>query len=258
MDEINIIIIGGKNNQSFNENDIETFNNPNQAKQSDIFNLNNILNDKKINVYCFDKYNGEYIQDNVIYFNSFFTLGDTKYLNKNAHNIVIEFCNMLDENFINHENNKQNDKLMNYSDYKFTWIACGCSWDKGFPSHLIYKIVNDKYYTPINAFSINSFLNAIVSSNRIKDNKKDNTMKPYSQGIYQSLGTILYRGCESDYSSENILFELFNIIEPQLSSDEMIEFEKFLNKEIHWNRLTRNIRIKLTSYIYGDNIELNL
>lgn len=253
MDDINIIIIGAKNNETFNVNIIESYNNPKQANQNDIINLCNIYKNRNINIFCLDNYNDIILyNNNISYINDFFKLGDEKYFNKYAHNIVIEFCNMLDEYFINHDYNKQNDKLLNYIDYKFTWLACGCGWDKGFPINTICTIINDKYYTPIDTKSIDSYINAIISTNKIKENNIEETMKPYSQGIYQSLGTILYRGCEADYSSEDVLLELFKIISPSLSNIELIEFEKFLNKELHWNRLNRNIRVNLTYFIYGN------
>ena len=81
-------------------------------------------------------------------------------------------------------------------------------------------------------------------------------MKPFSQGIYQILGALMWRGDSRDYSSEDVLFELLNILD-----EDVIRFlphydniKKFINKELHWNRLDRETRLSYTKFIYGENI----
>lgn len=248
---INIIIVGAKNNIK----NINGLNNPNQAKHRDLLELKKIY--KNINIICLDSYDKTYIIDNIRYINEFFELGNNKYFDINSHNIIIEFCNMLNENFINHENNNQNDLLMKYSAYKFTWLSCGCGWCNKFPLNLIKIIIDKEYYTPIDINNIDSYIDTIINTSTIISNNIETIMIPYSQGVYQSLGTILYRGGKSFssiYNSENILLELFTILQPPLTEVEMIEFNNFLLKNIHWNNLNIKLRIKITKYIYGNNI----
>lgn len=260
---INIIIIGAKNNidYTYKNNNVLTYNNPFQANHLTLVELINHYKD--INIYNYDiyEYYDDYIYNttNIFYFSDLYKLGDTTFINKNgSHNIIIEFCNILNENYVSNCF-LQGEKMLKYIDCNLTWITCGCMWSDGFPINLIKYIIDNKYYTPVIYNSPQSFLDAISNTQKIINENKQDLMKPYSQGVYQILGTLFWRGNKTnDYQNENVLYELFNIIDYKFSNDEYQKnFNKFLNKEIHWNSLNYNIRKELTYYIYGNNITID-
>lgn len=251
---INIIIIGA--HQGYENN-----NNPKQADITDLIffkeNMKNISYD--ISITCIDPmYSKNCCIDSIMFKKEYYRLGDTSLFSLNEHNIVIEFANILDENHINHVGNNQYNDMLKYSEYKFTWISCGCMWDKYFPQKLVETIILNKYYTPI-IHNKESFIYAINITNQIKKLPMyfQETMMPYSQGIYQSLGTLFWRGCASDnYQSENILHEVFKNTQniPEHLNNE--EISNFLLNKIHWNLLSRKTREQATLYIYGNNIDI--
>jgi hypothetical protein len=222
---INIIIIGGKNNieSTYKKNNVLTYNNPYQANHLTLIELINHY--RNINIYNYDMYEFEnnyiYNTNNIFYFNELYNLGDTTYIDKNAtHNIIIEFCNILNENDINNDGNDYYDKIIKYNEYNLTWISCGCMWNKGFPINLIKYIIDNKYYTPIDFNSPQSFLDAISNSQRIINENNEDLMKPYSQGVYQMLGTLFWRGYKNNnFKNEKVLYELFNIIDYKFSNN---------------------------------------
>ena len=260
--KINIIIIGAKNyNEDYDKDNIETFNNQKQAEYNTLIILKNNLEIKNyiVSITCFDGGYVNNISDGPIkYINEYFALGDTKYLDKNAHNIFIEYCNLLDEYFVTKSGpfDNQVQNILKYNDFKITFLSCGCSWNLDFPYDLVNIIIKKKYYTPTDVYNADSFLISIGINNNI-DEKNQKIMIPYMQGIYQILGSLMWRGWNDDYSSENVLYDLFNIIDDgyfKLTIEEKNELKKFTNKEIHWNALNRNIRCYFTKYIYGSNI----
>lgn len=252
--DVNIIIIGGHGgSKDVNAND----NNPQQADIKDLLKFKKDMSKLSYNVdiTCIDPcYESTNIIENAIYFiKDFYNLGDTHLFSKESHNIIIDFCNMLNENHVNHgEINQQYDKMILYKDYKFTWISCGCLWDKMFPSTVLQTVIENRYYTPVQ-HTVGSFEYAINVNLNIKENNIAKEMLPYSQGIYQSLGTLMYRGCKSDnFISENVLRDLFIKIGKFFNNEEI---DDFVNNKKHWNFISRPVRILATEYIYGKYID---
>lgn len=254
---INLIIIGAKNNlDTYNSNDVNSFNNPQQADYNSLLKL--IEKYKNIKIYNFDMYEeNKYNSDNIYFYRKYYDLGDTQLFDKESHNIIIDFCNKLNENYVSDATCKQGNIMQKYNEYKFTWITCGCLWDAGFPLETLEYIIDNKYYTPSDYESVDCFLNTIVNTQKIINDDKLILMKPYSQGVYEVMGTLIWRGYKGDnYKTEKVLYELFNIIEFPFITEKQLIFNKFINKEIHWNELSYDIRKYLTIYIYGTNIDL--
>lgn len=255
MIKTNLIIIGAHHG---NEEDFN--NNPRQADILDLIffkeNMKNKLYD--VSITCIDPmYSRDDVIDTIEFKKTYYNLGDTSLFSVDNHNIILEFANILDENHINHgEFNKQYENIVKYVSYKFTWISCGCSWDKYFPQKLLETIILRQLYTPV-THNKESFLYAVKISKDIDEHPIffKEVMQPYSQGIYQSLGTLYWRGCASDsYKNENVLRDLFKDIQnlPEDLSNE--EINNFISNKIHWNELSRKTRELATQYIYGSNI----
>lgn len=250
MSIFNIIIIGAYNYDIAND-DVKDWNNPLQAKHEDLY----LLQSETINIICYDVlYKYSELKDNIHYVSDFFSFDETTPLSKEAHNIIIEFCNMFDENFINRPNNQ--GKLMQYADYKISILACGCSWNKGFPLECVMNIIySDNLITPCNPYSVDSFLYVISSVGCLHEKNQQEIMQPYLYGLYQTLGTLKWRGCEADgYSSENVLRELFSLVGTDvydLCDAHQKELEDFLDGTKHWNKLSWSLREQMSEYIYG-------
>lgn len=265
MKYINIIIIGGRNYDSnYNIDDYKTWNSYVQAPYDKLFEFKKMLenNNHIVKIFCIDSMYNNNIDnsDDIKYINSYFNLGDTKYVNINSHNIFIEFANLLSEYFttVINNNNTQYEDIMKYNNYKISWVSCGCCWNKGFPDKVIENIILNEYFTPVDACSADSFISAIGISQNIVDNNIQELMKPFSQGIYQILGSLLWRGDSRNYSPEFVLHDLFILL-----GDDIIrclpyydDIKRFINKEIHWNMLNRQTRLLYTKYIYGNNIDI--
>jgi hypothetical protein len=233
----NIIVIGA-------------FDNALQAKHEDLVSLYNFFETGKCIITCYDVlYDTSREKDNITYKNDFFDLGETCCLQKDANNIIIEFCNLLDENAIHHNLN-QHVCLVKYEDYKMTFLACGCGWNKGFPIECIMHIIQSyNIYTPTDALSVDSFLYVISSIEYIYQNKLEHVMEPYIQGIYQVLGTCKWRANES----ENIMKELFCILGtdiPGLSDMHKDCLQDFLENKKKWNQLPWHFRESISNFIY--------
>lgn len=255
---VNIIIIGAAfTTKTLDSNDFESWNNPKQADITvlNLYNLYFDLNKYNINIKCFDYiYPKKFKYNNIEFFNTNFILGDITALDINAHNIIIEFCNLYNNNWCSCD---YEYKLKLYEDYKISYLTCGCLWDKYFPFEQIKIIIDNKLYTPINPFSIDSYLKLITIMSFINENKYNNILLEYKQGIYDILGSLLFRGYNLNYTTENVLYELFSIIELTIfNSIETEQFNNFLSKKIHWNFLSKNIRTKIIFYLYGDNLNI--
>lgn len=258
---MNLIIIGAKG--------IETkYNNPLQASQEDLVKIKELHN---CNVKCYDGLYDKYaIIDSIEYiphnFPNNFDVCDTNIFDKNKQNILIEFCNYFDENYINSslEDNKK-QIINNYikattSGYKIAIIICGCCWNDTLPIECINNVIKYKLTTPMHPYNIDSY-KYIINNNKSLKILEDNKMKCYVEGLYCIMGTLMWRGCKSDnYESEEILREIFteirdnNLYDVLFLDDELIKLNSFIDKKINWNFLDRYLRIKITNFIYGNNI----
>ena len=247
---INLIIIGAKSSDIEMSDDYTEWNNPNQASYFVLKQL--LLEIKNMKIFCLD---GDYpknitcvAQNDIQFIKEYYirSTTDTKYFDINSHNIIIEFCNLLDENWCS----STTDYNVYDEKYNITFVACGCCWDDGFPVDTLKTIIQHKLYTPLDPMNITSYLTSISYS---KYNVE--YMKPFYKGIYQILGTLMYRGYSQNYKSEDPLRELFKIIDAPLNSSQNDEFKLFLNESIHWNQLSRIIRLLMTKYIYNIDIK---
>jgi hypothetical protein len=134
--------------------------------------------------------------------------------------------------------------------YNMSLIACGCCWNKGFPIDILKTVIEHKLYTPTDPMNISSYLTSISYSIYNKE-----YMKPFYKGIHQILGSLMLRGYKDNYKLEEPLRELFKIIDTPLNNSQIEEFNLFINENIHWNQLSRTIRLLMTKYIYNINIE---
>ena len=255
MSKVNIVIVGAKSyaNDRNEDNDIELWNNKKQADLCVLTAYKFILEENfNVTIKCIDccyKYNT--IFNGIQIIKDTFKSNDTQYLEDDSINIIIEFCNMFNENWCTLNINYYKEDILKYYDYKIALLSCGCSWGKGFVNDAIDNILKYNLVTPFNVLSIESFIVAIEYTSLINEHKINNIMKPYNKGLLQILGTVLYRGYNDHYESEIVLNELFQIIDPPLNNLELKEFNKFINKKIHWNNLNNSIRTKISLYIYN-------
>lgn len=247
MNIFNIVVIGAYKYESSNigvASGVADWNNPLQAKHEDLCKLKNEF----INITCYDvlyKQSGMY--DNIHYINDLFTFDDASILSKENHNILIEFCNLFDENFVNRSNVQV--KLSKFDGYKVTVLACGCGWNKGFPLECVLNVIyTDGIVTPCNPFNVDNYLYVISSVRYIYENNMEDCMQPYLYGLYQNMGTIKWRGSEAGgYVSEEVLRELFTLIGTECSK----ELQDFVDGNKHWNKLSWKLRESLCEFIYG-------
>jgi hypothetical protein len=245
---LHFIIVGGKNNtNNFNDNEIETWNNNKQVCYNDLNTLIFILKEKyDIDEISFDIIDGAYPfnkhLENINFYADNFFLDSGKYLKENSLNIIIEFCNLLNENWIAWNSADLNlyDKIKNY---KIILLACGCCWNEDLPINLIIKILDLKLYTSIEPFNHLSYLDIINFINIIKKNNIFEIMKPFIRGNFMIMGTLIYRNNKTEDVIRNLL-ELNNPFNNE-------EITLFINKKKHWNELPRNIRIEFCYHIYN-------
>lgn len=178
-----------------------------------------------------------------------FNINDPKFMVKDAHNIIIDFVDLLNENWIAYDMHTERKHLYDvYKDYKFALLACGLYNRDGFPSDAVIEIVKKGYETPREYWSAKGFSDAIRLRNIFKEQGLEKTMKPFMQGVFQVLGTLQFRGIEPNYSSEEPVRELLairNIImrEPSI--------KKFVDGEIGYDEIASYAKDKLVGYFEG-------
>ena len=271
MTKINIIIIGAataatadSSNIQKTECTIERFNNFkkwNTNTQADYFDILFTINTIKerhlsqnVKVYCIDPmYNFNTSDNDIVYHKDHFNIGDTQFCTRKGHNIFIEFCNLLDEYYVTKDCYEH--PILKYNNYKISWISCGCSWTNKFPTDLIMKLVEEHIYTPTDIRSYDSYMYA-KDFNALNDNI---LFQPYCQGLYQILGTFLWRGSKENNQYEHVLLELMpQIMNDLMTNDDDIkdDVQRFISQQIRWNALHRKTREKINSLVYGKYITL--
>lgn len=256
---MNIIVVGAKKEAVSGGTDASYWNNPEQAKHSDLVELKTLF---ECDVLCYDlAYPYDKEVDGIKYISNIFYL-DGEGLVADRLNVIIEFNNMLDENYINHgDGNPQQlnlTKLVEMSEFKIAILACGCSWNKGFPLDCISCIYERGFYTPCDAYNVDNLLYVLSCTDCIRTltEKEQEMLYPYQQGVYQVMGTFMWRGCETDnYKSECVLRELFSLISADCM-DEINGVKKedlldFIHGKKHWNNMQWQMRKALSKFVYG-------
>jgi len=242
----NIIIVGAKDVKDHEV--VENWNNKLQASHEDLLNISNDF----VKITCYDpQYAYTISKDDIEYTNELFGL---QMMSKEHFNIIIEFCNMFDENFVNRQYYQY--RLSDYNDYKLAILSCGCGWNKWFPIECVLNIIySDNIFTPTDPYNVDNFLYVISTVQYIYVNKMQECNQPYLLGLYQTMGTLKWRGSESDaYASERVLRELFSLIGTDaydLSDRYREELQAFVRCEKHWNKLPWSLRELMCKYIYG-------
>lgn len=266
--KVRLIIVGAYNYTHHNSdnitidsiNNFRKWNNPMQAKHTDIVKImNDILcdhsdiNPSDIDCICIDplyKFNTSDTDTNIHYITDSFVYGNAKYMQKNCHNIIIEFANILDEYFVTKPCiNKENSKTI-YNDYKITLISCGCAWNKSLPCTLIRNIIENQIFTPTDYHNKQS----LIYASNVSKIYNEELFQPYFQGLYQVLGSLLWRGCKDDnYYYENVLYAFFEEILQTETFEDSVQNDiiRFLLHEVHWNELDRKTRNTANEYVYG-------
>jgi hypothetical protein len=248
---INLIIIGAKADGTR-----ELINNPLQADHSDLCNLKSLYD---ANIFCYDLgYCQNEVKDGIYYIADKYNLGDTSVFLLDAINIIIEFCNFLDENYINHGDygQYQHENMLNYTPYKVALLSCGCGWQYGFPINCIKNIIEHQLLTYFNAYNVDCFLSTISNVQYITNLEFENVSdsQPFLLGMYQVMGTLKWRGCEADnYKSEIVLRDLFTIIidNVNINDDDKNDLLAFVENKKHWNNMKWSARIVLSKFIYS-------
>lgn len=254
---MNIIIVGAKAEGRIAD-DASVWNNIKQASHNDLCTLKAIYDCHLIQ--CYDPlYPSNKSIDGIEYISNSYDLGDTSHFLKDGINIIIEFCNLLDENFINHsETNRQSMDMPKYSDYHTVILACGCMWDQGFPLKCISYVESGRLRTPTDPYNIDNLLYTVSCKNLIdsfesEEGKAD--MYPFVLGMYQSMGTFMWRGCQNDeYRSEHILRSFCDIVGVEsfnLNERDSSELQRFVDGALHWNNLKWSIRKHMSNFAYG-------
>lgn len=245
--KVKIIIVGGKapdNNPGIENNVL-------QAAHSDLLSLSGTCD-----IVCYDIAYGYAEEiDGIKYINDYYYIGDTEQLDSDCLNIIIEFCNPLDENFINHTayGNRQYENLMKYDCKKVAILSCGCGWNQGFPVKCVQEIIQNGLVTPCDAYNVDSLLYIISTIQMLKNDNILEPMYPYLRGFYQCCGTLMWRGCTADgYFSEKVIRDLFEILGTDMvSAEDAKELQTFVDNHKHWNQLKWSLRNMLNEYIYG-------
>jgi hypothetical protein len=257
--KINIIIIGAKSSSQTslnidNINNYKRWNNSDQAGHSDLVDCIQCL-DAKVSVFCIDPlydFAAEDKENNIVYYNDYFEVGDTRYCTKKGHNIFIEFSNLLDEYYVTKEYCEKITNISKYNNYKMTWISCGCGWSHKFPTELISNVVENHLFTPTDIYDANSLLTA-YNFNYINGNA---LYAPYCQGLYQILGSLLWRGTKENQEYEMPLYDLTPQIMHVFDEPIQQDLSKFLQREIRWNTLHRRTREIVNKTVYGSFITI--
>lgn len=243
-------------------NNFKKWNNPSQAKHSNIVNLIcDILCDHPdmsgVDCICIDpmyKFDTLDEDSNIKYVVDHFVFGETKYLLQNGHNIIIEFANILDEYFVT---KPPSNHRQQYKGYKLTWISCGCAWNHNLPNQLIRTVIENQLYTPTDCYDKQSL---IYASTINKIYYEDHLLQPYFQGLYQMLGSFMWRGCKDDnYHYENVVYEFIEEILKTDTFEESVQNDiiKFMLHEAHWNELDRKTRKTINEYVYGTLVTIS-
>lgn len=259
--KINIIIVGGFNSECHTDidaiNNYKKWNNPLQADFFDIEKLISKLqaeNYKKVKVICLDPmypFSKSGSDSGIHYINEPFILGEHKHFSKKGHNIVIEFANILDEFFVT-KDNSQADCMKLYNNYKMSWVSCGCGWIGKLPIQLIMTLILESVYTPTDVSDKYSYAYAI----KFNEVYQEKEFSPYSQGLYQILGTLMWRGYkDNNYKYEDVLYDLFEFLDTSgFPHYIQADLQTFLDRQTHWNHLQRPTRLFLNEYVFGKNI----
>jgi hypothetical protein len=269
---VNIIVVGGYdyNNVAYHKkqvdkDNIETWNNPNECKYSDMVKLKDLLKEKgyEISISAVDS---EYptTKDNIDipHYKEYYELNNTKYLKKEAINIVLIFTSLLPNwNWPLHskQDNEADErfeffsKLDKVKNYDIRYLYYFNSKYKGFPNNVIMNILQYDLKTPIYPYKEESYTYMIETIKLLNYHNIFEVMKPYVYGCFSFLGTPMMKGNKNSTMMRNVVKIVVETI-----TDETIknDFKLFINEEKKYNDLHKNTRLALCKALYGiDNCD---
>lgn len=252
MVAINIVIVGAANwSNGVDPRTIESpveWNNPQQAKFQDLLQLRFVLQGKGhiVTMVCLDlSYRDNTDNFGVIQLKEAFCVDNPVHLRKDCLNVVVEFCNLLNEEWCM---SFQQPRIGQLKDYRVALVACGCAWDKGFPSSVVGTIVDQELVTPMDPFLVDNYLSLIGQTDAFRSQGILEMMNPFIKGCFMVMGTLLIRGYKgNDYATERVVRELVELTMPV----DAPEVQEFLAGNKPWNYMSRATREALCHYVYG-------
>jgi hypothetical protein len=167
-------------------------------------------------------------------------------------NVVVEFYNPLDENWAMYGMDAAPTYLTEYKDRslqtRLVILACGCMWDRGFPTECIRRCLEDKITTPLNSFNWGMFEILLQTD-------KEECMVPYFRGAMGVMGSLMCRGMSNDFSTEEVVRDFArsgSISAFMVDNDMGAELMQFADGTKHWNFLSRALRETVARAVYGE------
>ena len=280
---VNIIVVGGYdyhnvvyNNKKIIEDDIETWNNPEQCEYSDMLTLKKNLEAKgyKISICAIDNEYPKTKEDIDIphykdYFNikdkDYFNIKDKNYLNKKAINIVVSFHNNLLPNsswplYRDQNENILDDNLTEIIEgYNTIYLYCHGSWNERFPDKAINYILQYDLKTPIYPYNPQSYIYMLKTTKLLNDNNIFEDMKPYLLACFSILGTPMLKGDKYSDMMRVIIGIVLKYFNNHINNNEFIinDLRKFILYYIQYNELNESTRLAICKTFYGIDGECN-
>lgn len=177
-------------------------------------------------------------------------------------NIVLEFYNPLDENWVMQGVKAAPTYLSKYKDDHLAFLACGCMWDKGFPADCIWQCIwqymTINLTTPLetnNWMMFEQLLSMDACFARPASDKSE-VLMPFLKGCMMVMGTLMCRGMGEDYSTEEVVLEFvrFGSISAYMKTEAMSEeLASFANGTRRWNTLSYALRKHVSELVYGEH-----
>jgi hypothetical protein len=263
---VNIIVVGGAYYHK-NEDDYETWNNPKEAKYSDMiaFKKNLENNNYNVEIKAYDYAYPKTLKNiEIPHYKQSFDIYDLNNYKKNTLNIVILFYNRLLPTIKQasgyYKNKGPGYKNIDYSfreksktisqNFDVSFMACA-DWETNFPSETVINIIKYNFITPIDVEDYKSFTKIMNIIKIINDNNIYEIMEPFILATIHFLGYLKNRGDKEG----NVIRELLKN-EPSLINDLDKETKKnltiFVNiPDCSWDFLDDNTKKVLCELIYG-------
>jgi hypothetical protein len=262
---VNIIVVGGAYYHK-NEDDYETWNNPKEAKYSDMIAFKKNLENNNYNVEI-KAYDDAYPKslDNIVipHYKQSFDIYDLNNYKKNTLNIVILFYNRLlptieqASGYCKHKIDCENidysfrekSKIISQN-FDVSFMACA-GWKTKFPSETVINIIKYNFITPTDVEDYKSFTKIMNIIKIINDNNIYEIMEPFILATIHFLGYFENRGDKEGNVIRELLKKetsLINDLDTNVKRN--LTFFRNVSTAI-WDSLDDNTKKVFCELIYG-------